>query len=316
MTAEKCVVESSTTSVPTNITFPSECQPFERSLSRPNCTKATWNQQGITIAGNRTSMSLMYPFGIFLDHSDNLYVSDSADHKVEKFSQGSTDGTRVTEGIRDIFIDSHNILFILGTTNSPTRKLNLNSFQMETVLSHEGDPWSIFVNQNGDIYITEVFYNNNTGQLMKYSFNNGVSKKEILLTTKDSHPLGIFVDQCDTVYVALSSENGSIQKIVNVNSTPIVLASDLAYPVDVLLDKYGNLYFIQLGMNSIKRINIRDGKTEIIINEIEKVTTQYSDGRYSWPMNIAFDSKLNLYVSDQDNHCVKMFPFQGGDLFC
>jgi streptogramin lyase len=187
---------------------------------------------------------------------------------------------------------------------------------METVLSHEGDPWSIFVNQNGDIYISEHFRENYTGQVVKYSFDRGTAKKEIIFTTKDKEPMGIFVDQCNTLYTAIYSENGTIEKFYPGNSNSVIIASNLAYPADVLLDKYGNVYFIQLGVNSIKRINTRDGKIEVIIDEIEKVTTKYPDERYSWPMNIVFDSKFNLYVSDQENHHVKMFSFQGGDLFC
>jgi DNA-binding beta-propeller fold protein YncE len=257
----------------------------------------------------------MYPFGISFDRNDNLYVSDSGNDQVKKFLQGSTIGIEIAKGIGDLFIDSDDTLFILGSDKVPTRKLNLNNFQMETIMSHEGDPWSIYVNQNGDIYISENFHNNHTAQVSKYSYDHETIKKETIFTAKDK-VLGIFVDQCNTLYAAISSENGTIEKFYSSNSNSVIIASNLSYPADVLLDKYGNLYFIQLGINSIRRINARDGKTQVIINEIEKVTTGYREYRYSWPMNIAFDSKFNLYVSDQDSHDVKMFLFEGGDLFC
>jgi len=183
--AEKCLVGSTTTkSTPSNAivsnstSSPIQCQPFERPSSYSNCTKARWNQQEIIVAGNRTFASLMYPFGISFDRNDNLYVSESADNQVQKFYQGSLSGVKIAEGIRDIFIDSNDTLFILGSDKVPTRKLNLNTFQMESIISHEGDPWSIYVNQNGDIYISEQFRNNHTGQVNKYSFDHDTIKKE------------------------------------------------------------------------------------------------------------------------------------------
>lgn len=59
-----------------------------------------WNNTGETVAGelnrtNATSIYLKSPFGIILDSSDSLYVSDSANHRVQKFLSGSNESITV-----------------------------------------------------------------------------------------------------------------------------------------------------------------------------------------------------------------------------
>ena len=59
------------------------------------------NLIGTTVAGQpnavfgSTAHDLNYPTNVLLDSSGNLYVSDSGNHRVQLFSNGSTSGTTV-----------------------------------------------------------------------------------------------------------------------------------------------------------------------------------------------------------------------------
>ncbi|CAF1519407.1 unnamed protein product, partial [Didymodactylos carnosus] len=58
---------------------------------------------GVTVAGNGTkgesNVQLNHPWGIFIDtKNDDLYVTDSYNHRVQKFTSSSNIGTKVAGG--------------------------------------------------------------------------------------------------------------------------------------------------------------------------------------------------------------------------
>ena len=59
-----------------------------------------WNKTGITVAGNagapgNGSNQLYNPWGLALTYENTLYVVDRHNHRVQKYLQGSSNGTTV-----------------------------------------------------------------------------------------------------------------------------------------------------------------------------------------------------------------------------
>ena len=73
------------------------------------------------------SDQLVFPAGIFVDLNFSLFVADSGNHRVQRFSYGRTNGTTVAgngksgtiilNGPRDVVLDGDGYLFIVDTDN-------------------------------------------------------------------------------------------------------------------------------------------------------------------------------------------------------
>lgn len=66
------------------------------------CKSATWNRQGVTIAGNNEEGSglnqLSAPQGLFVDDNDTIYVADTFNHRIVKWIHGASSGQVVAGG--------------------------------------------------------------------------------------------------------------------------------------------------------------------------------------------------------------------------
>jgi len=74
-------------------------------LPRPGdgiCAGATWTQNSTIVAGGRDAGSaldqLNFPFGIFVDDNQTVYVADFANHRVVKWNRGASTGELVAGG--------------------------------------------------------------------------------------------------------------------------------------------------------------------------------------------------------------------------
>jgi sugar lactone lactonase YvrE len=312
--------------------LPDKCAPFERLPTHSDCPKPKWSREGIIVAGGQgegnSSIQLKSPFGIFIDHNDNLYVADFGNSRIQKFESGSTVGKTVAGGKRvgnganqlynpnDVFVDSNGDLFISDYGNRRVQKWSSNSKQGITMITLKGSqPQAIYVNKQGDIYVSETSVDyGGPHEIVKYSIING---SKSLLTSKIINPRGIYIDKCDTaVYVADGSypPNGRVEKYDNTGKSTVAVAN-LTQPSDIILDHYGNVYVVRSSKYNVQRVSARDGKIEIIAGS--KYDESGSDNeRFGTPWSIDFDSQHNLYVSDIQNHRVQKFMFEGGDLSC
>lgn len=116
--------------------------------------------------GTGTAASFNYPFGVVLDGSGNLYISDQYNHKVRKItsagvvttlagtgSAGSVDGTGATASFNlnaGIAIDSNSALYLADKNNHKIRKI-----YVPEVLLYQFD----FDNSYDDITNTHSFLN-------------------------------------------------------------------------------------------------------------------------------------------------------------
>lgn len=126
-------------------------------------------------------------------------------------------------------------------------------------------------------------------------------------------PNSIFVDECETLYVAdtgydriLKYEKGATKgvKVAGGGGSLAPLASKLNRPSGFTIDKYKNVYVADTVNHRIQKWGPNDtaGKT---------IPGGSRSGKNSNELffldSVALDSKGNLFVCDQGNHRIQMF---------
>ncbi|HEV7349157.1 NHL repeat-containing protein [Telluribacter sp.] len=260
--------------------------------------------------GPATSASLNYPAGVAVDGSGDIYIADKDNQRIRRVSASdgtiSTiagngnrayggDGEAATEAS---FFDPHNIaldaagnIYIADWGNSRIRKINKSN---NTVSTLTGNGWRGFYGDGGD------------------------AKDAVI-----NYPKDVSVDAAGNIYIA-DTENLRIRMIEAATNKISTVAGngkasfdgdgDLAtnaglIPTGVTVDKNGNIFIEDRGNFRIRKINKENG---IITTVAGNGTRRYSgDGRaatnasLNYPSDVALDSNGNLFIVDNDNHCIR-----------
>jgi hypothetical protein len=131
----------------------------------------------ITVAGNgtrgKTSTTLNFPTGIFVDRNLNLYVADHGNHRIQFFRHGELNGTTLVRSDASgtmkfnhptsITIDADGYLFIVDRLKHSI--LRFRSNELDCVIGCSGTngsapnqlnlPYSISFDTHGDIFVLD-----------------------------------------------------------------------------------------------------------------------------------------------------------------
>ncbi|MBF0565024.1 MAG: hypothetical protein HQK89_07270 [Nitrospirae bacterium] len=205
-----------------------------------------------------------YPHGIAVDNSGNVYVADSSNYQIQKFS---VDGQFITKW---------------GTGGSGDGQFNY--------------PCAIAVDGNNNVFVADT-YNN---RIQKFTSNGTFIAKWGSYGSGNGsfeYPQGLAVDSAGNVYVA-DSDNNRIQKFTS-NGTFISKwgstgtgASQFNSPRGVAVDNAGNVYVADFGNNRIQKFT-KDGTFIMQWGQ-----SGSADGQFYSPYGLASDKSGNLYVAD------------------
>ena len=233
---------------------------------------------GITVVGitglciSTNLSTLCSPRSIYVDEQQNLYIGEI--RGIMKWRMGDAEGE-----------------FLNG------------SFSIS--------PWSnIEMDADGNLYASTSSYSNSV--LMWSSVNaipvivaggNGAG----LASSQLVNPVGFFIDfRTKTMYIANSQVNTIVSWKMNETTGRLVVGqnnsagsglSSLRNPRDVRLDPYGNMYIADTG-------NFR--VVMLCANSLNTDFRMIIESGISSPQSLAFDSQLNIHVSDStQNRVVK-----------
>jgi gliding motility-associated-like protein len=190
---------------------------------------------GITVAGGNGQGTgdnqLNNPMGIFVDALGNLFITDTYNNRIQRWEPGATTGSTVA-GISSIF----------GSSN-PDR------------LDH---PRDVYVDTNGDIYISDPAVPNSRIQKWSVGATTGVRVAGFngpgTGPEQFNGPFGLWVDLNKNLYV-VDQGNNRVQKwlpgatvgiTVAGGNGPGDAANQFNGPTDLYLDMFGNLYVVDL----------------------------------------------------------------------
>ena len=204
--------------------------------------------------------------GVAADASGNVYVTDTGNNQVQRYSP---EGSIVT---------------YWDLTDTET--------------GQSGVPYGIAVDSSHNVYITDS--KNNTVQKLTTRGSQAVWGSEGTGDGQFSHPTGIAVDSSGNVYVA-DTGNNRIQKFHSTGTylmqwgsygTPEGIDGQFNTPKDVTVDAYGHVFVADTGNNRIQKFS-PDGTFLA-----KWGSSGTGDGQFSAPAGIAVDSGGNIYVTD------------------
>ncbi|CAF4546809.1 unnamed protein product [Rotaria sp. Silwood2] len=176
---------------------------------------------GITVAGgNRQGNGinqLSYPWGLYVDDDQNVYVADQWNHRIVEWKWGATSGQVVAGGNGqgsgahqlsyplDVIVDKERDSLIIcdGSNNRVVRWPHRNGTSGETIISNI-DCWGLTIDENGSLYVTDIGkdevrrYRRGESQGTVVAGGNGRGNRLDQL----SFPAYVFVDRDHSVYVS------------------------------------------------------------------------------------------------------------------
>jgi len=284
------------------------------------CATATWARQGVTVAGGNgwgdDLNQLKYPMGIFVDEDRTIYIADTNNARIMKWTEGvrsgqivagklgAGSGTSQLYGPMDVVVDKAGTVYITDTTNNRVQKWNRNAQWGETVINIQ-HPIGIALDDEGSLYIS-AFYQSQA--LIKFPKDE---KNGYVIASNLPDLYYLFVNQNRSIYAADMS-NGQIVKLDEGKSQISVViggfqsfgVARLSLPHSVVVDQAGAVYVAEYGNNHITRW-LPGAKSGIVI--AGSSSKGYQSDQLALPTDIAFDIDGNLYVADSGNQRVQKF---------
>ncbi len=200
------------------------------------------------VDGTAATARFNKPFGVSVDNSGNVYVTDQSNHRVRKISPdgivntlagtgvlGTADGMGTTAQFNNpsgIALDSSGNLFIADKDNHLIRKISpsgkvstvagtgiLGSANGMGTMAQFNTPQGVALDTSGNLFVADSFNNmirqiSSAGQV---SILAGVGSQGFIdgsgNTATFNHPLGLAVDSSNNLYIS-DTNNNRIRKII------------------------------------------------------------------------------------------------------
>ncbi|CAF1572006.1 unnamed protein product, partial [Adineta steineri] len=277
---------------------------------------ATWSSNGVTLF-NSTTIGI-YPFGLFVDTNNTLYVCEYSLNAIQVWLDGGTIPIRTISGglsypytmfvtlNGDVYIDN-------GGANNQVDRWTLNSTVGVSVMIVKGTCCGLFIDIYNTIYCSQCTVH----QVVTKSLNSNSNMWVVAAGTDCSGstsstlntPRGIFVDTNLNLYVA-DYGNNRIQLFKSNQLNGITAAGtgtsstiDLSGPSGVVLDANGYL-FITDTLNQ-RIVGSGPNGFRCLVGCL-RVQGSASNQLY-YPMTLSFDSHGNIFITDASNHRIQKF---------
>ena len=267
------------------------------------CPRATWNPVSITVVNNTTIRG--YPNTIFIDQTNQIYLTSTGRNPIEVGREGNTSQWRqIASGLkqsRGLFVSSSGEIFVDNGLyhNRVERWTWKNLSNVTTVMNVNQTCFSLFLGPNDNLYCSL----SNLHQVVSKSLQS-VETIPTVVASGLAFPRGIFVDSFSNLYVA-DWGNNSIEyfppgelngRTIAGNGIPNNLI--LFTPIGLVVDADGSLFILEEITGRILRTNANDYLCLIGCN-----SSQLLNG----PSSFQFDNLGNLFVVDRNNLRIQKF---------
>ncbi|CAF4055159.1 unnamed protein product [Adineta steineri] len=276
----------------------------------------TWSSNGITLADS--TLVGTYPYGIFVDNNNTVYVSEYSLNRVQVWRESSSSPTRNISGTLNtphtVFVTSNGDIYVdNGYANSRVDKWALNTTNSTVVMNVKYICVGLFIDINNNIYCTPLNYHqvntkslNSNSNIWTIAAGTGCAGS----TSNTLHdPRGIFVDTDLDLYVA-DCTNNRVQKFLSQQVNGITLAGtgatgtiSLSCPTGIALDADNYVFIADYYNNRI--VGSGPNGFHCLVG-CSSVAASASNQLY-YPSSLSFDSYGNMFVADRYNHRIQKF---------
>jgi len=272
--------------------------------------------------------NLAFPGGIAVDASGFVYVSDTHNNRIQKFTsrgdyiikQWGAKGTGAGsfDYPQGLAADRNGHIYVADTHNHRIQKFNEDGTfvaQWGKLGSKPGEfnaPYSIAIDPAGNLLVIEA-HNYRVQKFTPAGVTIGQFGTSGSGPGRFDLPKSVAVDQAGNIYVA-DTRNKRIQKFTTEGTfidewgTYGKDPGQFDQPHDVALDPWGNIYVADADGPD------HNNRVQVFFNDEILATTWGSfgggAGQFNFAARIAIDpSGLNIYVCDAGNNRVELFSF-------
>ena len=254
------------------------------------------------------------PDGIAIDSSGNVYVADTGNHRIQKFtssgqfitkwgSLGNSDGQFYSP--HGVAVDSSGNVYVVDTSNHRIQKFT-SSGQFITKWGSFGDddgqfnnPYDLAVDSSGNVYVADTY----SHRVQKFTENGAFLAKWGSAGYGDgqlNYPQGIAVDSSGSVYVSDYATSHRVQKFSDNGTFLIKWGSEgsgdgqFFDPRGLAVDRSDNVYVVDWGNGRIQKFS-------------DNGTFLSKWGQFNGPYGVAVNSIGNVYVVENGNNQVQVF---------
>lgn len=300
----------------------------------------TWNTQGITVAGGNgaggNANQLNFPYSIFVDTNNTIYITDTQNHRIQKWIDGATEGTTVAGGNGSgsnanqlntptcVWTDNQENIYVMDSFNNRIQKWSLGATEGITVAGGNGEGTALnqfnkpggFYFKNNAFYIVDAGNNRilkwilgDTNATLVGGGSNGSLANQLANPTVNGT---IYVDDNENLYVT-DYINNRVQKFTPGNPNAITVAGgNGSGTANNQLKAPNGIYMLPNGRMMIseytgRRINMWvEGDSEGTI-----VAGGNGNGsganQFKSPRGNFIGTNGDLYVTDMANHRIQKF---------
>jgi tripartite motif-containing protein 71 len=267
-------------------------------------------------------------WGVAVDSSGNVYVADTGNDRVQKFTNTGTFirkwgsfcdvfGGNVCngqfDGPRGIAVDSSGNVFVGDTGNDRIQKFsNTGNFIRKWGTSGSGNSQfgeieGVAVDSSGNVFVADghpyIQKFSNTGTFIKKWGGPGqFSEPSYLAVDRRSGQQNVFVADFDNHNIQKFSNSGTFIKKWGSNGGS---NGQFRHPEGVAVDSSGNVFVADTYNHRIQKFS----NTGTFIRKWGSLGT--GNGQFEYPNGIAVDKSGNVFVADTDNDRIQKFSNTG-----
>lgn len=262
--------------------------------------------------GQATAAQLKYPTNVAVDLSGNVYITDANNARIRKVTPAGIISTYVGDG-----------------------SLGYGGDGGQATAAQLHNPRGLHVDAAGNLYIAAVFSQkvrmvDPTGIIVTVAGTGtsgyaGDGGSAISAQLKD--PSGVGKDAAGNMYIADKSSH-CIRKVTPTGTISTIAGNDVTAdftgdggpataarmktPIAVKVDKYDNVFVLDMGNNRVRKINAAG-----VMSTVAGATAVGSGGdggpataaSFNFPQDIALDTLGNVYIADAGNNKIRKITY-------
>ncbi|OGS21745.1 MAG: hypothetical protein A3J83_02210 [Elusimicrobia bacterium RIFOXYA2_FULL_40_6] len=240
------------------------------------------------------------PFGIAVDNSGDIFVSETGNGRIQKFNKEIksvfADKLSIPSGIA---VGADSSIYVVDTGNNRIKKY---SREGKLILEFEFlNPFSLVLDGEGNLLVTDT----GTGEIKKFSpegaFINKFAPKEVSVRIGNiiTDFRGNLIVLDSSRYVKVYDKKG--RQLKNFGGK-----NEFIKPICIAIDKNGNIAVADESKNEIKIYN----KEEKLISKIS-ASGKERDFSPGWPCKMAIDKNNNVWVISTMGNCYAKYDIEG-----